>query len=116
MSVLGKPEPAPKSWKKFILPGYIIFSALFIVYVLYGYFGGVVYQSGLQGGYNQWYTQAVQELAQQVGSKCEPVAITLWDQQVDVINIACLQGVGGGEAATPAPQVENVTTEETAAE
>jgi len=32
-------------WKKFIVPAYIVFSVLFIIYTIYGSLQAVVYQS-----------------------------------------------------------------------
>jgi len=93
----AKKEDTPSigSFSKFILPAYIAFSALFILYIGYTYFQWVVYNSGLnQGasaGQEQGYQQAIVDLMNQAGTKCEPVSLTAGDQQVDVINIACLQ-------------------------
>ena len=114
MSVLGKStkEEVKKSagWKKLLLPGYIIFSAIFIVYSLYTYFGGVVYQAWV----NQWINSAVVRLMQQAGSQCEqPVSLTAWGQQVDVINVACLQQP---QSQVQAPAPEPAPVEETPAE
>ncbi len=117
MSVLGKTtrEEAkkPAGWKKMLLPGYLLFSAIFIIYSLYTYFGGVVYQAGV----NQGISSAVVQLMQQTGSKCEPVALTAGDQQVDVINIACLQQQDPATAAQVAPApLDAMDSEETPAE
>lgn len=86
-------------WKKFILPGYIVFSILFIVLTLYAYLQWVVYNSGLSAwwqqwlaaGQEQWYAVAIQEIITKVSEKCEPIALTAGDNQVDVVNVACLQ-------------------------
>lgn len=89
MPVLWKSTPKETTkktsgWKNILLPGYLVLSALFIVYSLYTHFVGVVYQA--------WANSAVVRLMQQAGSQCEqPVSLTAWGQQVDVINIACLQ-------------------------
>lgn len=103
MSILGRSveEEAPKtrSWKCFALPAYVIISALFIAYSLYSYLVWVVYQSGQQQG----YTVAVQDLATQVSEKCEPVAITIGQEQVDVINVACLQEAADATALPETP-------------
>ena len=88
--------------KKLILPAYIVLSALFILYIAYSYMQSVVYQSWADRGMQQGYSSAVVELINRVGEKCEPVAITASDTQVDVINVACLQ----------APQAQNQTVSE----
>jgi len=88
-----------------VLPAYIILSAIFILYVAYSYLQWVVYRSGAANwqqqwyslGQQEWYTNAVIEVINSVSEKCEPVAITAWEAQVDVINVACLQ------AQKPAP-------------
>lgn len=90
------PEEVSKKWlSKMILPLYLVLSALFIVYVAYSYLGGVVYNSWLNQGATEWqqqgYESAIVDLMNRVGAKCEPVALTVGDTQVDVINIACLQ-------------------------
>ena len=87
--------------KAYSLPVYVVVSVVFIIYTLYSYAMGVVYNSGytrgqadseviLQQTYDQGYAQAVQQLMEQTSSRCEAVALTLWDQQVDVVNVACL--------------------------
>ena len=38
-------EENKKSYVKFLLPAYIVLSALFIIYASYSYFTGVVYNS-----------------------------------------------------------------------
>ena len=73
---------------------YIILSLIFILYVMYAYLQWVIYNSWVQqgnaSGQQQWYEQAVVELMNQVGSECRSVALTAWDAQIDVINVACL--------------------------
>lgn len=102
MSPLTKKESPIKgkvNIKPFILPVYIILSAVFILYIAYSYATGVVYQSGILSGqeqgqqawYQAWYEAAIAQLIQQAGSQCEPVSITLREQGVNIINMACLQ-------------------------
>lgn len=55
--------------------------------MIIGYFKNVVYSAGVQAGYQT----AVGQLVQQIGEKCEPVAINVGETKVDVINVACLQ-------------------------
>lgn len=108
MSVLGKTkeEVVVPTWKKMIIPWYIIFSMIFIIVTLYYYFVSFVYQSWVVDGGQQWletwqwqwYRLAIEELTQKVTEKCEPVAITINEKQVDIINVACLQD------QAPAPQ------------
>ncbi len=86
-------------WRKIILPLYVIISALFILYVWYSYFQWVVYRSWAISWQQQWYTTAVIELINRVGEKCEPVAISAWETQVDVINVACLQQQASAETS-----------------
>jgi hypothetical protein len=89
-------EETPKvNVKKMVLPAYIVLSALFIWYAAYSFFTWVVYNSGVNqwatAGQKQGYEQAIVDLMNQAGTKCEPVALTMWEAQVDVINVACLQ-------------------------
>lgn len=91
--------------KALILPVYVILSVVFIVYIGYSYATGVVYNTGelngQQQGYDAGYSKAISDLLQQAGTQCEPVAITLGDQGVNVINVACLQA-----APQAAPEAE----------
>lgn len=89
--------------KPFLLPAYLILSAVFILYIAYGYINGVVYRTGLASGQQQWYEAAITQLLQQAGDKCEPVSISLWDAAVNVINVACLQ-----TQAAPSPASQEV--------
>lgn len=102
-------ESSKKWFSKMILPLYIVLSALFIVYAAYSYLGWVVYNSwvnqGATAGQQQGYEAAVVDLMNRVGEKCEPVALTAGDTQVDVINVACLQ-------QAPIEQTTEVTQEE----
>ena len=110
MSVLRKTvkdesENVSMDWRKFLLPGYIIFSALFILFTLYNALWSVVYQSGLQAGVaewqQQWYEIGMQEILQTAGNSCETITIGGGDQQVGLVNIACLQQQAPAEASAP---------------
>jgi hypothetical protein len=104
-----KKEASGLSIKPFMLPMYIILSAVFILYIAYSYATGVVYKSGIMAGQQAGqqqaqqagYEAAIAQLLQQAGSQCEPISISLGEKQVNVINVACLQA---------APQ-ENIDTE-----
>lgn len=99
MSPIWKTRGAPESFnlKKLVLPVYIVVSAVFMLAVIYSYANGVIYKSGLTTGQQQGYEAAVVELAQQISAKCEAVAITVGEQQINVINTACLQSAETAE-------------------
>jgi len=78
MSAFVKKSETPKekislNVKPFILPFYIIFSAVFIVYVAYSYANQIVYRAGIQFGqqqaqevsYNAGYQAAITQLMDQ---------------------------------------------------
>ena len=105
MSPLGKAKPSSDGKKSglnvgpYILPLYILLSAVFIAYVAYGYFSGQVYRSGFLTGREEGITITINELVQKVGSQCEPVGINYGNQVINVINIACLQAPAPNEAS-----------------
>ena len=88
-------ESSKKWFSKMILPLYVVLSALFILYVAYSYLGWVVYNlwlnQGASAGQQQGYEAAIVDLMKRVGEKCEPVALTAGETQIDVINVACLE-------------------------
>lgn len=86
----------------YILPVYIILSAIFILYIGYSYFNGMVYRSGFLTGREEGITITINELVQKVGTKCEPVGINYGNQVINVINVACLQAPA--DAPQEAPQ------------
>jgi len=90
-----KTTPTGNSFKSFILPVYVLLSLIFIAVVSYNYLAGFVYNSwvsqGAVAGQQQWYERAVIDVMNQVVTQCEPVALTAWDQQVDIVNYACVQ-------------------------
>lgn len=109
MSPLTKKDSSEKkkmNIRPFLLPGYIVLSAVFIIYIAYSYFTGIVYQSGIlsgqeqgqQAGYQVGFEAAIAQLIAQASQQCDPVSITLENQGVNVINVACLQ------APAPAPE------------
>ncbi len=91
MSLLTKEKGAklPKvNIKPFLLPAYLVFSAIFILYVIYGYFSNIVYGTGFINGQNQ----ALQAIINQANKGCE--TFTLGNPgaaQTQLINVACLQ-------------------------
>lgn len=84
---LTQKEASPGEWKKALLPLYIVISALFIVFVIYNYIVGGIYTLWKNTGYQA----AIEQLIAQAGAKCEPVAINLWENKIEVVNVACLQ-------------------------
>jgi len=96
MSPLGKAVAKKKTNPlamicPYLLPTYIVLSALFILYVLYGYLSVSVYQSGVQVGQEQAIlaiaSQSVTEQACQSG-----VPLNLGNgQTATLINVECLQ-------------------------
>jgi hypothetical protein len=93
MSPLTKAKPVEikKSYTQYILPAYIIISAIFILLVAYSYFQWVVYNSGTIRGQQQGYEAAYVEIVNAVSQKCEAVALEVWDTTVSVVNVACLE-------------------------
>lgn len=91
MSALRAKTDEKFSIKKLLLPLYIIISLMFIVYVLYSYVMWTIYRWWMIKWQEQWYARAIQDLMSQAGSKCEPVALNFWKDQIDVVNVACLQ-------------------------
>ena len=104
MSPLGKTTQKKKTnplvfLKPYILPAYIIFSALFILYVLVGYVKISVYQSGIQQGYNTVYSEIVATASQP--EACQGLTVSAPEgQSVVLINVDCFQSA---EPTTPAP-------------
>lgn len=93
MSPLTKAKTIKKTTNKYtqyILPAYIVLSAIFILLVAYSYFQWVVYNSGALTGQKQWYQAAFVEVINAVSKKCEVVTLEVWETAVDVINVACL--------------------------
>lgn len=85
-----------KKWTfwKVVLVVWVVFSILYVGYTQYRYFQSFIadraYQKGLQ--------DAVVEVIKQA-QNCEPFPITIGDQGVQLINVACLQAPEGGESA-----------------
>lgn len=97
MSPLGKTKASGDAKKvnlnvgPYVLPVYIVLSAVFILYVAYGYFSGQVYRSGYLTGQQNGYDTAFNQIVERVATKCEPVGINYGNQAINVINVACLQ-------------------------
>ena len=95
MSPLGKTTQKKKTnplvfLKPYILPAYIIFSALFILYVLVGYVKISVYQAGIQHGYNTVYTEIVSTASKP--EACQGLTVSASEgQSVVLVNVDCLQ-------------------------
>lgn len=89
MALTKKNESQSKSWKDYALLVYIIASALFIVFSFYSGLKNLVYMTGVNQGAQQWYTQALNELAQ-AASTCNAIPVSLGDQSFEVINVQCL--------------------------
>lgn len=114
MSPLGKPTAKKKANPlamicPYLLPAYIVLSALFILYVIYGYLSVSVYQSGVQAGQQQAVltiaSQSVTEQACQSG-----VPLNIWNgQTATLINVQCLQQAPV-EAVVESPAVEQAET------
>ncbi|MCH8519028.1 hypothetical protein LAT59_04685 [Candidatus Gracilibacteria bacterium] len=86
--------------KSYALPVYIIVSALFIVYALWSYAMGVVYNAGvlegqnqaLQVGQEQGYMAALEQISEEAIKGCDGFTLTLGESQViGLINIDCLE-------------------------
>ena len=106
MSIIKtKTSESSFGWKKFILPGYIVLSALFILVTLYTYFQWVVYRSGVA----TWEQQAVQTIMTRVSQKCEAIALTLGESQVDIVNAACVQQSGNNAPAPTETTPSNIS-------
>ncbi len=96
--------------KTYGLPVYIVVSAAFILYVLWSYVMWVVYNSwvrqwqeqALQAWQEQWYVAAFQQISEELTKWCEWVTLTLWDQEINVINTDCL-----------IPQADNIMWDDT---
>ncbi len=101
MALLKKEKEAKASkisMKSFILPAYIVLSAIFILFVIYGYFRSVVYG----GGVAVWQNQALQAVINQANSSCDAFSLTSLDgSQVQLVNIACLQQQGQWDLQVP---------------
>jgi hypothetical protein len=93
MSPLTKAKPVEikKSYTQYILPAYVIISAIFILLVAYSYFQWVVYNSGALRWQQQWYEAAYVEIVNAVSQKCEAVALEVWETTVSVVNVACIE-------------------------
>lgn len=85
--------------RNYSLPVYIVVSAVFIIYVLWTYAMSVVFNAGvlqgqnqaLQVGQEQGYLAAIQQLSDEATKEsCEVVTLTLWEEQVNMINVNCL--------------------------
>lgn len=89
MALTKKNESQSKSWKDYALLVYIIASALFIVFSFYSGLKNLVYMTGVNQGAQQWYTQALNELAQWASS-CNPIPVSLGEQSFELINVDCV--------------------------
>ena len=92
--------------KSYSLPVYIVVSAVFILYVLWSYAMGVVYNAWVNAGKNQalqgdqeqdymvameqGYVTAIEQILQEATASCDVISLTLWDEQVNMVNIDCL--------------------------
>lgn len=93
MSPLTKTKPVEtnKNYTQYILPAYIVISAIFILLVAYSYFQWVVYNSWALRWQQQWYEAAYTEVVNAVSQKCEAVSLNVGETTVSVVNVACLQ-------------------------
>lgn len=108
----NKEEGASLEWKRYLLPGYIVVSLLFIVYVVYSTIVGGIYNLGLNNGAQQGFKAAVAQLMEQAGTKCDPVDLTLDNQKIQIVNYACTQqGAASAAATEPAQQDAPVSAE-----
>lgn len=76
--------------KPYILPVYIVLSALFILYAAYGYLRVSVYQAWAQDGYNTAYGEIINAALDP--QSCQGISIPGANSQVvTLINVECLQ-------------------------
>lgn len=82
-----------KNWTlgKFFLVLWILFSVVFVVMTLWTNVLQRTYNYGMQQGSQQGVQAAVVDIMKKVSSKCEAVPLTIGDQRVDILNVACLQ-------------------------
>lgn len=95
-----------KNYKQYILPAYIVVSAIFIILVAYSYFQSVVYNSGVLKWQQQGYEGAYVEVVNAVSQKCEAVTLEVWETSVSIVNVACLQ---------QAPDSQSIPTQDVSA-
>jgi len=86
----AKPVAVKKSYTQYILPIYVVVSAVFILFIAYSYFQSVVYNSGTLLWQQQWYQAAYTEVINAVSQTCEAIELNVWETKVSVINITCL--------------------------
>lgn len=105
MSPLGKTttkktEGIFATLRCYILPAYVVLSALFIIYIAYGYLKVAVYQTGAQNGYNGAYNEIVRAALDP--QSCQGLNIPSSDGQttVTLINVNCLQPSWEGDTST----------------
>ena len=55
------------------------------------YISWVVYWSWVALWQQQWYEFAFQEIVNELTQSCDPVWLTLWETELGVINIDCLE-------------------------
>lgn len=70
------------TWK-IILVTYVVLSALFIIISIFVYLRNGVYQA--------WIFNAYNTVVQKANSSCDVFSISNWTNQVNLINVACLQ-------------------------
>lgn len=110
MSPLGKTKTSTDTKKvnlnvkPYILPVYIVLSAIFILYITYGFLNGVIYRGGFAAGQQNGYDAALGQLIERAGTQCEPVTINYGENAVNVINVACLQAQPQQAATAPAEE------------
>lgn len=95
MSPIGKTAPQKTSsplamLKPYMLPAYILLSAVFILYTAYGYMKVAVYQTGAQNGYNSAYVEIANAALDP--KSCQWMTLPAANNQsVTLINVECLQ-------------------------
>lgn len=91
MSIITKTKKVElANWKSYILPVYVVLTALLIIFLVYNFIVNSVYWTGYNNGAQEWYQTAITQLLQEVSQKCDPVAVNMWETTVNVINVECL--------------------------
>jgi len=103
-----KTTESVRNYKQYILPAYIVLSALFIIFIAYSYFQSVVYNSWALRWQQQWYDAAFAEVINAVSQWCQSVELNLWEASVNVVNISCIEQAQASPSNTP---VESTSAE-----
>ncbi len=98
MALTRKTTESNLDWKKYIIPTYIVVSALLLLIVLYWYIVNSIYGAGYNTWAQNWYQSAVSELITEVTKECKGIKVSLWDSEVEVVNVACLQNNQAAQA------------------